>query len=403
MKIDLASSAHAADPLPIFNALRAQGDVVQIKLPIIGKVWLTISYEATAAMLKASDRFSMRDPSKGEQVAGMTWWMPTTIRLLANNMLTSDEPDHRRLRKLVDQAFQRRAINQLETRVTVLAHELIDAFPKNQPVDLVENYARKLPLMVICELLGLGEAETQSFAQEAAKMTSVTGIWSFIRALRPLWKIRRQLQRIVGEEKLRQQQGEFRKGLITELVRTEMDGDRLSEEELIAMIFLLLIAGHETTTHMISGSVLTLFENPDQRVVLSAQPERIDLAVEELLRYVSAVQMSKPRIVGWAGDFHGVHLKKGDKVMACLGAANRDPVHYTNPDKLILDRKPNPHLEFGTGIHFCLGLQLARLELRVALQVLLERLPGMQLAEPEPEWNNRMGLRSLKHLHIVGA
>jgi len=353
------------NPESVLGPLREKSSVARVKLPIIGQVWMTTTAQATSAMLKDNECFTMRktDSSRGRQVAGVQWWMPRSIQLLANNMLTHDEPDHRRLRKLVDQAFQRRSVLALKTQTETIAQSFVanivrEAQEKGSG-ELVAGFARPFPMAVICELLGMPHALKQEFSQQAARMSTMSGIVSFLSALMPIRKMRAMVSEVIKDTQNRVKNGEPTEGLIAELVQAEADGERLSHDELIAMVFLLLIAGHETTSHLISGSVVALLENPDQQRWLFEKPEHMDLAVEELLRFVSPVQFSKPRHVQQNKTFYGAELKKGDLIMAGLAAANYDPAEFDEPDQLNLTRRPNPHMEFGTGIHFCLGFQLA--------------------------------------------
>ena len=193
-----------------------------------------------------------------------------------------------------------------------------------------------------------------------------------------------------------------REGLISELIRAEEDGDKLDESELISMVFLLLVAGFETTTHLISDSVVALEQNPEQKAYLLADPaNRMERAVEELARYTSPVQTTKPRYVARDGEFFGQPLQRGEIIMAFIAAANADPAEFDQPDQLRLDRFPNPHLVFSSGIHFCLGMQLARVEAQSALGRLYARHQNLQIASPdELEWIERFGIRGVKTLPV---
>jgi cytochrome P450 len=203
-------------------------------------------------------------------------------------------------------------------------------------------------------------------------------------------------------ETVRRQGGE---GLIAEIVRVEKDGGQISPNEIVSMVFLLLFAGHETTTHLISGSVFELLKNPDLRDWLEEDWSRTDLAVEEFLRFVTPVQFTKPRFVRRDIELDGVTLRKGDRVMAMLSAANMDPAANPHPERLDLQRKPNRHIAFGTGIHFCLGHQLARIEGRCALKSLFRRWPKLALAvDPSDiKWRKRPGLRAIDRLPVVAS
>jgi cytochrome P450 len=327
--------------------------------------------------------------------------MPKVIGTLANNMLTMDEPDHTRLRAIVDEAFRRRAVLDMEPHIRAIADRLADElFAAGSPADLVQRYARILPLSVICELLGLPPADRPKFIAWANSMAHLTNAFGFLRLIGGLIRMRRYLH---GRLQVAREQGG--EGLIAELVRVEQEGGRITPGEMVSMVFLLLGAGSETTTHLISGSVFELLKDPARRDWLAADWSRAGLAVEEFLRFVSPVQFSKPRYVRQDVDLEGVKLKKGDRVMAMIVAANLDADANECPERLDLERRPNRHLAFGTGIHFCLGHQLARIEGICALQALFTRWPGLKLAvEPSHiHWRRRPGIRMIAELPVVAC
>jgi cytochrome P450 PksS len=310
-----------------------------------------------------------------------------------------DEPDHTRLRSVGDEAFRRRAILEMEPKIFAIADELAgELFDDGNPADLVECYARKLPLSVICELLGLPRADRPRFIAWAKSLTRLTGMVSFLCTLAGIGPMRRYLEGRL--QAARETGGE---GLIAELVRVEKEGGRISGQEMVAMVFLLLGAGSETTTHLIIGSVYELTRAPELRDWLEADWSRANLAIEEFLRFVSPVQFTKPRFVRRDIELGGVSLKKGDRIMAMLAAANMDPETNPHPEKLDLARKPNRHLSFGTGIHFCLGHQLARIEGKCALEALFKRWPRLELAVPPDSirWRQRPGLRAIERLPVT--
>jgi cytochrome P450 PksS len=394
-RFDFRRQDYLRSPDPLLAELRAAGPLVRVRFPIVGKTWITTTSELTGRILKDNDSFTMR---KDGTLAGMRWWMPPSIRSLAVSMLSMDEPDHSRLRGIVDEAFRRRAILDMEPRVLAIADGLAaELFAAGSPADLVERYARKLPLSVICELLGLPAADRPRFIAWANALTRLTGGISFLRLLGGLAAMQRYLK-----GRLQAARAGGGEGLIAELVRVEKAGGRISPEEMLAMVFLLLGAGSETTTHLISGSVYELLKAPALRDWLQGDWRRANLAVEEFLRFVSPVQFSKPRFVGRDVEIDGVRLKKGERIMAMLAAANRDPAANAHPESLDLARKPNHHLSFGTGIHFCLGHQLARIEAKCALQALFQRWPRLELAVPETDirWRPRPGLRALAALPV---
>ncbi|MBW7967895.1 cytochrome P450 [Bradyrhizobium sp. BR 10289] len=396
-RLDFTSEAFFRDPPRAIAALRAQGPVVATRFPLVGDVWITTTHDATAQVLKDSTIFTLR---KGDgDLAGLRWWMPALVRTIANNMLTMDEPDHTRLRSIVDEAFRRRAIVAMEPRIRAIADGLADElFAKGSPADLVQNYARILPLSVISELLGLPMADRPRFIAWANAMSSLTNVASFFRLLFAFRKMRTYLQEQL--QLARERGGE---GLIAELVQVEREGGQITPDEMVSMVFLLLAAGSETTTHLISGSVYELLRNPRLRDWMEQDWSRAALAVEEFLRFVSPVQFSKPRYVRRDVELEGVPLKKGDRVMAMLAAANMDPAVHEQPERLDLERKPNRHMSFGTGIHFCLGHQLARIEAACALEALFTRWPRLGLAvDPSHiHWRNRPGIRMIAKLPVV--
>ena len=401
MDVDFSSQDYFRNPAAAIAKLQSAGPVVEVRFPILGRIWTTTTEEMADRVLKDSGTFSMRRDDGN--IAGVRWWMPGIVRTLANHMLSMDEPDHRRLRDIVDEAFRRRAILEMEPRILAIADELADElFAQGIPADLVEGYARQLPLAVICELLGLPLADRAKFTAWAGGFTRFTGTIGFISMIPKIvvsfYAMRRYLERQL--EVARESGGE---GLIAELVRVEKNGGQISRNEMVSMVFLLLFAGHETTTHLISGSVHELLKNPGLREWLEEDWSRANLAVEEFLRFLSPVQFTKPRYVRRELELGGSRLKKGEQIIAMLVAANLDPQANAHPEKLDLERRPNRHIAFGTGIHFCLGHQLARIEGICALKALFRRWPKLQLAvdESQIKWRRRPGLRAIEHLPVA--
>jgi cytochrome P450 PksS len=401
MDVDFSSQDYFRNPAAAIAKLQSAGPVVEVRFPILGRIWTTTTEEMADRVLKDSGTFSMRRDDGN--IAGVRWWMPGIVRTLANHMLSMDEPDHRRLRDIVDEAFRRRAILEMEPRILAIADELADGlFAQGIPADLVEGYARQLPLAVICELLGLPLADRAKFTAWAGGFTRFTGTIGFISMIPKIvvsfYAMRRYLERQL--EVARESGGE---GLIAELVRVEKNGGQISRNEMVSMVFLLLFAGHETTTHLISGSVHELLKNPGLREWLEEDWSRANLAVEEFLRFLSPVQFTKPRYVRRELELGGIRLKKGEQIIAMLVAANLDPQANAHPEKLDLERRPNRHIAFGTGIHFCLGHQLARIEGICALKALFRRWPKLQLAvdESQIKWRRRPGLRAIEHLPVA--
>jgi len=393
---DFGSQDYFRNPAAAIEKLRAAGPVVEVRFPIIGKVWTPTTQALADQVLKDTETFTVR--SADGAVAGIQWWMPGILRTFTNTMLSMDDPDHKRLRDIVDEAFRRRAILDMEPHIQAIGDELADElFAEGSPADLVARYARKLPLSVICELLGLPLADRPKFTAWADGFTRFTGMLGFLSLIPNIFAMKRYIERHL--ETVRRQGGE---GLIAEIVRVEREGGQISPDEIVAMVFLLLIAGHETTTHLISGSAYELLKNPELRDWLEQDWSRVDLAIEEFLRFITPVQFTKPRFVRKDVELGGVRLRNGDKVMVMLAAANMDPQSNPDPERLDLQRKPNRHIAFGTGIHFCLGHQLARIEGRCALKSLFRRWPQLTLAVDEQEisWRKRPGIRAIARLPV---
>jgi cytochrome P450 len=399
MRADFSSQNYFRNPAAEIEKLRSAGPVIEVRFPIVGKVWTTTTQDLADQVLKDSETFTLRRDDGS--VAGFQWWMPGILRTLANNMLSMDEPDHRRLRDIVDEAFRRRAVLDMEPRILAIADELADQlFAEGSPADLVDRYARKLPLSVICELLGLPLADRAKFTAWAGGFTRFTGVIGFLSMIPNIFTMKRYMEEHL--EAVRESGGE---GLVAELMRVEKEGGKISRNEMVAMLFLLLFAGHETTTHLISGSVHELLKNPGLRDWLEQDWSRANLAVEEFLRFISPVQFTKPRFVRKDIELGGVRLKKGDRIMPMLAAANLDPHANAHPEKLDLERRPNRHIAFGTGIHFCLGHQLARIEGTCALKALFRRWPKVELAvdESQIKWRRRPGLKAIEQLPVAAA
>jgi cytochrome P450 len=395
---DILSPAFHANPFPELDRMRARGPVVRMRLPIVGHTWLATTHEACVDLLKDHDSF-VRDPGNAgsktqERVLKV---LPRTLGLLALNMLGHDDPEHRRLRGLVDQAFQRKGIAAMKPMIADVADRLIDRFEGRSEVDLMAEFCRDLPLSVICAMLGLPEKDHNWFKAWLGGLADTANIWAVLRAAPGVWRMVNYLRRVS-----RPGGGAHPDGLITALREVETEAGKLTEDELVSMIFLLFGAGQETTTHLISGGLFTLLSHDDQRQRLQADFGLMATCVEECLRHVSPVQMTKPRFAKRDIEWQGLAFKRGDMFAAFLSAANCDPAKFEEPHRFNIARHPNPHLSFGTGVHFCLGFQLARAEAAIAFERLLTRFPDMRLAVDPGEivWRKRLGIRAMATLPV---
>ena len=391
-----------SNPLPQLRQMREAGPIVGVKLPIFGTLKALTRYADVDPFLRDHELFTRDGSRAGKRgVAGLRWWMPKTLKTLANNMLTVDEPDHRRLRGLVEQAFARRSIESMRASLFEMADRLIDECHRQSKasgmVDFLGIFCRQFPLAVICELLGLPDSDRPKFTRWFSGFANIRSVFSGLSAVPGMVKARRYL-----ESRISHCRHHPEPGLITELVQAEQDGARLSDQELLAMVFLLLAAGHETTTHLIADGLLTLLDHESEKQRLMNDWSLADSAIDEMLRYASPVQLTKPRYVSRDTELHNVFLRRGSLVIGMLACANHDPEQFDSPDRFDITRSPNRHLSFGRGIHVCLGLKLAKAEAAIALERLLTRYPETRLAVSRESirWRRRIGIRQLEELPL---
>jgi cytochrome P450 len=395
---DILSPGFHENPMPTLDRMRAEGPAIHVRLPIVGKAWLVVTHEACTALLKDHQTFA-RDPANAgsRTQARILRVLPRTLSLLAQNMLGHDDPEHRRLRALVDQAFQRRTIDAMKPMITEITDRLLDRLESRSEADLMAEFCRELPLLVICSMLGLPERDHDRFRDWLGGLKDTANIGAVIRAIPGVIRVVRYLRRVS-----RPGAGALPEGLIAALRDAAADGHTLSEDELVSMIFLLFGAGQETTTHLIAGGLFALLSHDDQRRRLQDDPSQMVSCVEECLRYVSPVQMTKPRFATSDMTWQGQRYRRGDMFAAFIAAANTDPATFSHPHRFDITRHPNPHISFGTGAHFCLGFQLARAETAIAFGRMLARFPHMRLAaNGRPvAWHRRLGIRALARLPV---
>ena len=313
------------------------------------------------------------------------------------NMLGSDPPRHTRLRGLVSKAFTRRSIAAIEDRMIAIVDDLLDATKGHSEVEIISALASPLPIMVIAELLGVPAEDRDRFRHWSDEAIRSLGS-AKMEDLRASVKAAEELSAYL-EPIAEQRRREPRDDLLSGLLAAEEEGDRLSMREVFETVILLLVAGNETTAKLIGNGVLALLQNPDQLELLSEQPDLIDTAVDELLRFEGPVHVTVRTILE-DFEFQGAKMKKGRQVMMALAAANRDPAHFEDPDRLDITRSDNPHLSLGHGVHFCLGASLARLEAKTTIGALVRRYPSMKLSTDEPIWGTNVILRGLTELRI---
>ena len=383
-----------ADPYPFYRRLREKEPVHQSPMGF----WVLTRYEDCVAVLR-DQRFGREEFQQmlsnvyGDDDSGKPQ--------LPRSMLFRDPPDHTRLRALVSKAFTPRMIETMRDHIQEIVDRLLDRVQDAGRMDVMEDLAYPLPVTVICEMLGVpvnDHASIRGWSADIARSLDAIGLPSDQEIVERGRTSRRALaqyfRRLVPERRARPQQD-----LLSGLIAAEEQGDKLSQDEVIAMCLLLFIAGHETTVNLIGNGTLALLRHPDQMRKLQADPALIGNAVEELLRYDSPVQRTA-RIASTDAEVAGQPMPKGTMVITALGAANRDPAQFSEPDTLDVARKDPRHISFGFGIHFCLGAPLARVEGQLALGTLLRRMPKLALAEDNPEWRESSVLRGLKRLNV---
>jgi cytochrome P450 PksS len=395
---DLASPIFKANPHPFYAHLREQSPVWRTTLPDKRPAWLVTRYEDVAGVLK--NKSFAKDPLNAQDMEqrAKNQWVPGFLKPLEQNMLDLDDPDHKRLRILVSKAFTPRLIERLRGRVEAICQELLDAMERKGSAELVRDYALPLPATVIAELLGIPASDHRKFHRWSNRIVSISSGRDVWRALPAAVAFVRYLRRMSERRRISPEDD-----LISALVQAEEEGDKLSQDELLAMSFLLLVAGHETTVNLIASGTLALVQHPEQLEELRADPQLIKLAVEELLRYTSPVEIATERYARQDLEVSGTEIPRGELVLGVLGSANRDEQNFDEPNALYLRRDPNKHLAFGRGgVHHCLGAPLARMEGQIAITALLQRFPDLRLTvDPDSlSWRRGLFLRGLEKLPL---
>ena len=383
------------DPYPHYERMRTTDPVHLTPLGMY-----VASRHAVASLVMRDKRFGKDYVERTIRRYGPKIMDEPVFRSMSHWMLQQDPPDHTRLRGLVVKAFTARRVEDMRPRIQQIVDETLDRIIPQGKMDLIEDFAFRLPVTIICDMLGIPEDHREAFyagsrdggrlldpvplSPEEIKQGNASNALAAM-YFQQLFELRRKTP---GDD------------LITQLVQAEEDGSKLSNEELTANIILLFGAGHETTVNLIGNGLLALHRNPDQLELLKANPQLITNAIEEFLRYDSSVQMTGRVALEDIDDLGGKRIPKGESVLCLLGSANHDPAVYPDrPERLDVTRPNVKPLSFGGGIHFCLGAQLARIEAEVALSTLLRRLPDLRLDDAvNPEWRPTFVLRGLKRL-----
>ena len=359
-------------------------------------MWFITGYDDVVKVLK-DERF-VNDARKHLPPEIVTRYMPLepdpAWATISQNLISLDPPDHTRLRSLVHKAFTPQRIRDLEPRIESIAQDLLEKMQTKNSGDLIDDFAFPLPITVIAEMIGVEKERQKDFRRWSQALILDTDASNRRIMLMEL------VQYINGliEERRHADTGD----ILSALVRLEEDGDALSHTEVISMVFLLLIAGHETTGNLIANGMLLLFQHPEQMTQLQQNRSLMQTAIEEILRFNGPVETATLRFAAADVEISGVTIPMGDKVKPALMAANRDPEIFEQANVFDITRNPNPHIAFGQGIHYCLGAPLARMEAMIAFNALLDRLPAIQLdTDIEAlEWNASLLIHGMKALPV---
>jgi cytochrome P450 len=381
-----------ADPYPMYHRLRAEDPVHHSPLGF----WVLTRYPDVLAMLR--DPRLTKEPIAAFVAARFGVAVPPGLGL---SMLDRDPPDHTRLRGLVSKAFTPRALERLRPEIQQIVDGLLDEARDRGSMDLIEEFAYPLPVRVICEMLGVPVKDHERF--KGWGLDIARGLDAIMLPPdSPVGQRSVSGRRALAEyfrELIAERRAAPRDDMLSALIAAEEAGDKLSEEELLATCILLLVAGHETTVNLIGNGTLALLRHPAELQKLRDNPGLIGSAVEELLRFDGPVQRTA-RIPSEDITIGGQTIGKGEMVMPFLGAADRDPTQFPDPDRLDITRSDNRHIAFGMGIHFCLGAPLARMEGQIAINTLLARLPRLTLATDQPRFRQSLTLRGLEALPV---
>ena len=389
------------DPYPTYARLHEDGPLHYIDVGSKWAVWSLVGHADCAAIAK--------DPRlSAKRAKQMLLSLPISrqsefselARMLGLWLIFMDPPEHTRLRKLLNKGFSAAAVEGLRPQVEAIVDQMLAPLQHGSEIDLLREFANPMPVRIILEMLGIPHELKDTFVDWSRAIAVFRGnpnrtVDEARAAQDALIELTEFFRRTVAER--RRNKGS---DLISLLIDIEEEGEVLTEEELYAQCIALLFAGHETTRNLIGNGMYTLLRNPQQTAELRERPEMIRSAVEELLRYESPVQFTA-RVLKEDMEICGQEIRKGWTVLCMLGAANRDPKQFKEPDQLDLKRLNNQHLAFSAGLHFCIGAQLARLEGQVALMNLVQRFPQMKLAGPRPEWVSTFGFRGLKSLSVA--
>jgi cytochrome P450 len=386
-----------ANPYPFYRKLREAHPVFRVAEL---DAWIVTSYEAVNAALRNPQLSSDRFPRLRQRLASKG--LDSLAQDRVRSMIHMDPPDHTRLRGLVSKAFTPKSVEAMAGRIQEIVNDLLEAVKSQGQMDLIEDFAYPLPVTVIAEMLGVPTEDRARFKHWSDEVSVVLGgdvAALSEKALRRATTAREELADYF-QDIVRQRRKNPGIDLISALTQAEEEGGKLSEDELYSTVVLLLVAGNETTTNLIGNGMLALLRHPEEMQKIWESPSRVPAAVEEMLRFDSPVQLTT-RMAKTDLEIQGTKIPKGDWLYLVVGAANRDPAQFPEPDRFDVARVENKHIGFGAGAHFCLGAPLARLEAQIAVSSLREHFPKLRLGEETVEYRNNFNLRGLKSLPVI--
>jgi pimeloyl-[acyl-carrier protein] synthase len=384
-----------ANPYPLYHRLRSEDPVHWD--PFL-HAWVVTRY---ADVVTVFQHFSANRTPTPEHLATMGLAKLTPLaQVMVRQMLFLDQPNHGRVRGLASKAFTPRRVEVLRSHIQDITERLLDAVQEQGRMDVIADLAYPLPAIVTAEMLGLPTSDWQQLTAWSADFAQVLGNFQHTPETAP--RVMRSLEEMVAyfRAAVRQAARHPREGLITALLTAEIDGDRLSEEEVIANTIVTMVGGQETTTNLIGNGLLSLLRHREQLEKLRADPSLVPSAVEELLRYESPSQHTA-RLAPEDVELGGKLIRKRQATIAVMGAANRDPERFPDPDRLDITRQDNRHVAFAWGAHFCFGAPLARIEGQAAFEAVLRRMPNLSLAAEKVVWRENLGLRGLTALPVT--
>lgn len=384
------------NPYPTYHKMRDEAPVAWSEK---SKYWMCTRYEDIRAML--GDMAYEKQLQRWKQVNPLLKMVPEVSALMKSRavwMLNMNPPDHTRMRGLVNRAFTPTMVKGMRPHIESIANGLIDSLEGKNEFDFVSEFAFQLPVTVIAEMLGVPKEDREKFKHWSNTLTDTLEPSPNLDHLKKANKANEELYEYL-RPLVQDRRREPKNDLISALVAAEEDGKKLTEEELLANCILILVAGHETTVNLIGNSVRMLLQHPDQLALLKRNPELVPGAIGETLRFESPVQTTR-RLAGEDMELAGQKIKEGDMMLLFMGAANRDPLQFPDPDKFDITRDTKKHLSYGHGIHHCLGSSLADTEGQVALETLLKRMPDMKVLPQKIEMRNTFALRGVKSLMV---